>query len=137
MPQQVERLNFLPDPKDLPWDPTPQQAPSMSYPSMPAESEFGTDTDTASSWGEPLDYQAPDLSGLTPEQQDEYLYWTYTQAKSRWRRHMQKPVRKVRRFIKLKGRGKGQGKRRFSFLLEASDETVNSVFFRWKRQMKK
>lgn len=88
----------------MPWNPgySPPAQPSLShsYPgSQPEYDEEAADSDAVSSFGEAIDYIAPDLVHLAPHQQDEHLYWTCSQAKSRWRRHMQKPVRKVRRFF--------------------------------------
>ena len=66
----------------------------------------GSDTDTVSSIGE-LDYNAHELHHMTDAQLDEHLFWQYQHAKSRWRKHMRKPTRKVRRFVKRTGKGKG------------------------------
>ena len=79
---------------------------------------------------------------MTPEQLDEHLFWLYQEAKSRWRKHMSKPTRKVRRFIRkrrngrFKGKGKGKGHRRFAFLSEMSDEDYDSVFYGGKGKSK-
>ena len=42
---------------------------------------------------------------------------------------MGKPTRKVRRFVRKKGKGKdkGKGKRRFDFLAELIDEKVDNI----------
>ena len=53
--------------------------------------------------------------GLTPVEVTRTLWANYEYHKGRLRKHEQKPVRKVRRFIrkvfKTKGKGKGKGKR--------------------------
>ena len=103
-----------------------------AYYAPAAEGDSGTDTDTISSLCEPLNYQEEEeLRGMTPEQMDAHLFWTYQRAKSRWRRHMQKPVRRARRFIRRKGKGKGRGKgaSRFSFLADMDDTEVEETFF--------
>ena len=74
-----------------------------------------TDSNTESSYGEPINYNTPEFAGLTEKQIGEKLWWNYTRNKSMWRKHMKKPVRKVRRFLKRsfpqsrgsKGKGKG------------------------------
>lgn len=78
--------------------------------------------------GKDLDYHEADLRGLSPQQLDEH-------AKSRWRRHMTKPVRRVRRFLKRSGKGKGRGGKgksrgtsRYSFLADMSDEELEHTF---------
>ena len=101
----------------------------------------GTDTDTISSTGEP-DYADPQLAAMTPAQQDEHLYWQYQSAKSNWRKHMHKPARRVRRFFKRKGKGKGgkggksKGAQRFAFLSDLSDEEYDHVFYGGKGKSK-
>ena len=102
----------------------------------PATDDYVTDTETASSWGD----QPPDgdeaTIGMTAQQVDEHLFWAYQQAKSRWRRHLRKPTRRVRRFLRRSGKGKGKGKRRFAFLAELTDEQYDSVFFGGKGKSK-
>ena len=103
----------------------PQQTGAGSY------VDSGTDSDTVSSLGETL-FDEADLVGLTTAQRTEHLFWSYQQGKSRWRRHMQKPTRRVRRFLKRdghKGSMKGKGKQRFSFLENVSYESTDNVFF--------
>ena len=74
-----------------------------AYPAVDFDS--GTDSDTSSDDGA-VDIDYSDIAGMTPEQADEHIYWQYAQAKKRWRRHSEKPVRRVRRFVRRKG-GKG------------------------------
>ena len=85
-------------------------APRANY--APAHTAISdTDSDTISSFCEPLNYENDDeLQHLEPAEVDEHLFWAYQQAKIRWRRQMQKPVSRVRRFIKKKGKGRGKGK---------------------------
>ena len=96
----------------------------------------GTDSDTASSFGDTdllLDLEIQSLEG-DPAQQDVQIYWQYQKHKRIWRRHMNKPTRRVRRFVRrTKGKGKrsarGRGKHRFHFLDELPDEDHDLVFF--------
>ena len=109
--------------------------PAMSHES-PDDwgSDAGTDTDTQSSQGEPF----PDPLPEGDEDVTEQLYWAYQQAKSQWRRHMQKPVRAVRRFARRYLRNKGKGKGSFgkgkgrpnvsAFLAALDDAEVAQVF---------
>ena len=108
-----------------------------------ADGQSDTDTETESSSGAPLDYRGdPELQNLSPQQIDEHLFWTYQQAKSRWRKHMQKPVRRVRKFLrrsgkgKARGKGKGKGSSRFDFLANMDDSAVDAVFFGGKGKPK-
>ena len=71
-----------------------------------AELDSGTDSDTISSLGDTLH---PPASGSTQEAGQE-IFWAYQQAKSRWRQYMNKPTRKVRRFVRGKGKSKGKGR---------------------------
>ena len=75
---------------------------TSAYPATGPDS--GTESDSSSDdWDTPLDnpyLQEP------PERQEQSVYWQYAQAKRLWRRYSQKPIRKVRRFVKRKG-GKG------------------------------
>lgn len=53
---------------------------------------------------------------------------------TRWRKHMHKPVRCVRRFLKRRtkgkgGKGKARGSARFSFVADMTDEEVELAFF--------
>jgi hypothetical protein len=86
-------------------------APSASaYPTT--EDNFSdTDSDTISDDGYYHDYT--DIAGMNAAQADEYLFWKYEEAKSRWRQHTGKPVRAVRRVLRRKGMGKGKGKRAY------------------------
>ena len=75
-----------------------------AYPvQRPADTVSGTDSDTESSFGEDICYDAPEFQGLTPAQISEKIWWGYARAKSTWRKHMHKPVRRVRRVIKRNG----------------------------------
>ena len=90
--------------------------------SMEVTELSGTDTDSSSDEYEEMDYPE-EITGLPVDQRGEALYWAYSQSKKRWRRFSMKPTRKVRRFKKRKGKGKGRkGKKggRFSshFLAE-------------------
>ena len=61
-----------------------------------------TSTDTSSDYGsEEID--DGDIVGLSAEAAAEQNSWQYQQAKKRWRRHTQKPDRRVCRFVKRKG----------------------------------
>ena len=74
-----------------------------------ADSDCGTDTDTVSSrWSQPEDFSAipGPPPGSTSSQVNEHLFWAYQRAKSNWRRHSEKPVRRARRFIKRYAKGK-------------------------------
>ena len=73
--------------------------------------DSGTDTDTASSEGNTtydLDF-LPEIASH-PGAVAQYLFWTSERAKKAWRSYMQKPVRKVRRFLWKTGKGTGKGK---------------------------
>ena len=78
---------------------------TSAYPATGPDS--GTESDSSSDdWEAPLDnpyLQEP------PERQEQSVYWQYSQAKRLWRRYSQKPIRKVRRFVRKKD-GKGKGK---------------------------
>ena len=70
-----------------------------------------TDTETISSDGN-TQYDVSDLQDYMQQDNQgkaELLYWSYTQAKGRWRQFMHKPARRVRRFLK---RGKEKVARR-------------------------
>ena len=81
-----------------------------------------------------MDYRRdPELRNLSPHELDDHLFWAYQKAKSRWRKHMQKPVRRVRRFIRRSGKGKGcskgKGASRFEFLARMDDFAIDAAFF--------
>ena len=67
------------DPWQAGWSGTPATAPITSetptYHANPEE-ESGTDTDTASDTGE-VDYDDPDIQGLTGSALDEQIFWEY------------------------------------------------------------
>ena len=119
-------------------------APAEQYDAYYIPTEGGqsaTDTETESSSGAPLDYRGdPELRNLSPHEVNEHLFWTYQKAKSRWRKHMQKPVRRVRRFLRRGGKGhskgKGKGSSRFDFLANMDDAVVDTVFFGGKGKSK-
>ena len=98
--------------------PAPPAPPQPSAAFM-AVGDDDTDSETASTVGEP-DYTDPALQRLSPNQMDEHLFLQYQRSKSNWRKHMHKPTRRVRKFVKRSGKGKGGGKgwSRFSFLAE-------------------
>ena len=76
--------------------------------------ESGTDTDTESDVDdEPFEMPEGIPADSSPDAVAEALFWAYTKAKGAWRKFMQKPVRKLRRFIRRpvrKGKGKFKGK---------------------------
>ena len=116
-------------------------APDSAFPAnetvIPIDN--GTDTDTLSSYGAE-EFDDTDVQGMTPAEVDEHLFWAYQRSKSRWRRHMHKPTRRVRRFLKRRGKGKGKGRGKggkgfgrgqswFSFMTEMTDDEIDEVFF--------
>ena len=119
-------------------------APQESYPAVEHAEAYdsGTDTDTSSAMSNtPLNYQANEYRGLSPWQIDAKLFWEMKKAKRTWRRHMNKPTRKVRRFLnnndgyfKGKGKGNGKGGRRFAFLETMNDSTIDEVFYGGKME---
>ena len=91
------------------------------------EPNSGTDTDTVSSIGDTW-YEYEDIpEGLTEKEQGEELFWAYQRAKGRFRKFMRKPVRRVRRFMKRKGKGKG--KHPGYFLTTLKDQEIENLFF--------
>ena len=91
------------------------------------EADSGTDTDTVSSVGDTW-YDIADIpEGIDETQKAEELFWTYQKAKGRYRQFMRKPVRRVRRFIKRKGKGKG--KNPGYFLSTLRDQEIEQMFF--------
>jgi hypothetical protein len=103
------------------------------------ELESGTDTDTSSDDpNDPVDFT--DLQGYDPQESEEWLYYQKRFHTKRWRRFTQKPVRRVRRFVKRrayfgrkgKGRSKGKGKRRGS-----SSSSHQRTLFYMPNQMRK
>ena len=120
----------------------PQGPHPAAYHQRTAAEDSGTDTDTVSDDGGYNAAEDADIADMTPAQTDEHIFWQYQQAKARWRRHMDKPTRRVRRFVKRKGKGrkgsgKHRGKGRFSFLADMTDEELNHVFFGGKGKGKK
>ena len=59
------------------------------------------------------------------------MFFQYQEAKANWRKHMHKPTRRVRKFAKRSGKGKGGGKgwSRFSFLAEMPDGEYDEFFY--------
>ena len=95
------------------------------------ESSVETSSCTSSDHGEePLDDQQGNFT-IEPIHKDdanlgEKLYLAYTRTKKAWRRYTNKPVRKFRRFLKYKGKGRGKQVRQY--LATTSDEEVQSFF---------
>ena len=114
--------------------PTQPSAAGPSNAMVPAaaywtDQDSGTDSDTISSVGN-TQHDESDLIGLTGEQRSEQIWWAYEKSKSRWRKLMNKPTRKTRRFIKKNHTGpKGKGKQRFAFLGNLSDEDIANAFY--------
>ena len=112
-----------------------EQQQYQAYPVQQPNSDegyiTGTDSDTESSFGEEINYDSAEFAGLNPHQISEKIWWGYARGKSLWRRHTHKPVRKVRRFIKRKGGGKGRskGKGRYLCLEQLPDTQISQVFF--------
>ena len=73
--------------------------------------DSGTDTDTVSSNDETWSDMDDIPPGLDDKEKAEELFWAYQRAKGRYRQFTRKPVRRVRRFLKRKGKGKGKGGR--------------------------
>ena len=143
--QQADPWTTSPDP----WAASFNNSADGSHPSYPAwptypaasaedndDSDNGTDSDTISSCYD-TEYQMPaDLPvGASDSMVAQSLYWAYQRAKGHWRRFMGKPVRRVRRFLRRKGKGKskckGKGKsfgKGKVFLAELPDDQVESVF---------
>ena len=89
--------------------------------------DSGADADTASSVEETW-YEYDDVpEGLDENQKAEELFWAYQRAKGRYRRFMREPVRRVRRFLKRKGKGKG--KHPGYFLSTLSESEIENMFF--------
>ena len=89
--------------------------------------DSGTDTDTMSSVGETW-YDYDDIpDGLDDNAKAEELFWAYQKAKGRYRKFMRKPVRRVRRFMKRKGKGKG--KHPGYYLTTLKDQEIEEIFF--------
>ena len=111
---------------------------NAAYPAgMPAAASSGdaaadsSSSETASRYGE-CDYSG--MAGYTPAQVDEELFFEYQRAKHQWRKHMGRPTRRVRSFVKRKGKGKGgKGKNRYNSLPAMPDEEYDQIFLRWKR----
>ena len=100
------------------------------------EADSGTDSDTASSLGENnYDLNTADIPAEMRGNESaiaQSLFWAYERAKKAWRSFMQKPTRRVRRYLKkkgyTKGKGKTGGKRAGQYLANLSDEETSGVF---------
>ena len=105
-------------------------APPASAAFMTAVGDDDTDSETVSTTGE-FDHSDPALYGLDPAAIDEHLFFQYQKAKANWRKHMHKPTRRVRKFVKRSGKGKGGGKgwSRCSFLAEMPDGEYDELFY--------
>ena len=99
---------------------------SQAYPGFTNDIDSGTDTDTSSSVGE-NHYDMSDVPTGNDDVIAEHLFWAYRHHKGRYRRFMRKPVRRVRRFFKR--RGKGRGKHSGFFLANMTDSEVTETFF--------
>ena len=126
---QSANSSWVQVPQSQPTDPWANYGPtSGTYAQLPTSQYYtgdglsDTDSDTVSTCGEP-DYSDPTLQGMTPQQIDTHLFWQYQRHKANHRKHFKKPVRKVRKFLKRKGRGKGKGHvNRLGFLSTMSDQ---------------
>ena len=81
-----------------------------------ADQDFdsGTDSDTASSEGNTqYELEVPPEIANHPGAVAQHLFWAYERAKRAWRSYMQKPVRRVRRFLRRKGKGTGKGQAKY------------------------
>ena len=87
------------------YDPFTNTSP-VYYDANDGELDSGTDSDTISSIGDTVH---PEPAG-PPERHGQDIFWAYQQAKSRWRKYSGKPTRKVRRFVRKKGKSKGKGR---------------------------
>jgi len=67
-------------------------------------------------------YDMSDVPAGPDDAVAEHLFWAYRHHKGRYRRFVRKPVRRVRRFFKR--RGKGRGKHAGFFLANMTDSEV-------------
>ena len=104
------------------------------------ESDADTDSNTESSLGDAINYAAPEFAGLTHPQISEKLWWNMARSKSLWRKHMNKPVRKARRFFKKSfpqlRQPKGKGKGRYHAMTNMDAHQHDQVFFGGKGSSK-
>ena len=108
----------------VPWT---GSAPPLPVADTTYQGDSETDSETVSSVGlNQYDYSDIPADG-TPDQKAEQLFWAYQRAKGRWRRFMNKPNRRVRRFFKRKGVGKGKSSG--AFLMSFNDQEIDSMFF--------
>ena len=143
--QQTHQYATVPQPANNPWEhwqgsvahqPAQSSQSSAFHGQTPNDYDANTtDTETSSDDAEP-DYSDPIFQGMTPTQIDEHLFWAYKTAKKVWRRHLQKPTRRVRHHLQKKGKGKGRGKSRFSFLADMPDALYDEIFFGGKGKSK-
>ena len=91
----------------VPWTNNPPPPPPIPVDdTMDHDSE--TDSETVSSLGN-NNAEYSDIVDTTDQNyKAEQLFWAYQRAKGRWRKFMNKPNRRVRRFFKRKGKGKGK-----------------------------
>ena len=85
-----------------------QQAHGIYQPVPGQDEEEVTDTDTAteSSSGRSLNYNDAEFQGMTAAQVDEHLWWAYSRAKRKWRRHLRTPTRSASSVMKRHPTGK-------------------------------
>ena len=72
-----------------------------------------------------------EAASLMPPQIDESFYSRFESARRSWRRHMGRPVRRSRRFVKrAKGgsKGLGKGNRRYGFLADITVTAHHQIF---------
>jgi len=100
--------------------------PAAAYAAVPMDNDSGTDSDTESSIGATA-YVWDDVQGSDANETAENLFWAYQHAKGRYRRFLGKPVRRVRRFFRRKGKGKG--KSAGHYLSSLSEPEILSTFF--------
>ena len=117
----------------------PQQAgvPTTQSYFGEAESSMETSSNTSSDQGEERLHDDNGVFTTEPIQLDdpaygEKMYMAYSRTKKAWRRFAHKPIRRVRRFFKK--RGKGRGKQLRHYLATASEDELQSFFQRHKRR---
>ena len=69
---------------------------------------------------------------MPPQRADELLFWQYSEAKRRWRRHTGKPVRAVRRVLRRKGKGGGKAKGKGHHYVDIAAFFQQDVYYRNK-----
>ena len=105
--------------------PTSTQQAFSAQNQWQGESDADTDSNIESSLGEDINYAAQEFTGLTTQQISEKLWWAISRSKNLWRKHMQKPVRKARRFFKRSfpqlRQPKGKGKGRYNAMIQTDE----------------